>query len=170
MTNEVTTQEFQATRTTKSGRNVYRDMEDTMLSGNSEERIAATTYLVAADWNKGDMGATVRRLRRVFTTKKIEATVASINAGLSMLKSERPKVDIENATKSDVLAVIQGLIGDGQAKGEKGKWLKIFNDVATAESKREAAKAIRKAEFEARQAQLEQGLISQEEFDAAVAA
>jgi len=149
MTNELTIiRGFQTVRTSKSGKQTRRDMEDTMLAGSVAERQAACQWLVEQDWATGDMGATIARLNRVFTAKKIQTVVDSINLGLRMMKSDQEQINVANATKRDTLAIIQGLMLS-ENKGEKSKWLSIFNAVATAEAERESVKAERKAQFEA---------------------
>jgi len=154
MTNELTiVRGFQTVRTSKAGKETRRDMEDTMLSGTMAERQAACQWLVEQDWITGDMAATTARLIRLFTAKKVQTVVDSINLGLRMMKSEQAPISITTTTKRDTLAIIQGLMLS-ESKGEKAKWLAIFNAVATVEAEREAQKAIRKAQFEADQAKL----------------
>ena len=69
-----------------------------MLSGTKAERLAACQWLVEQDWATGDMSATTSRLIRVFTAKKVQTVVDSINLGLRMMKSNEPVVNVYGAS------------------------------------------------------------------------
>ncbi len=154
MANELTTQVFRAVRTSKAGKQSYRDMVGVLLSGTPAERTEAAAYLINEDWAKGDMASTMENIKRVFTTKVVTGYAQSFNYFLTARKSDEPRLDLENPTKRTVLVIVQCLIDADLNKGEKGKVLTLLGKVATAEAEREAQKAIRKAQFEADQAKL----------------
>jgi hypothetical protein len=144
---------FSLIRTTKSGKEVRRDMVGLLLSGTPAERTKAAEHLIATDWANGDMVATSDNLIRVFTQKAIDNVVKQFNFSAKMRSIESkdapPTELVFTANKDSLLKVIQGLIifNDG-AKGEKAKLINILANVATAEATAQAEKLARKAEFD----------------------
>ena len=159
MTTAIATMDFKCVRVNSKNKETYRDLIGTLLSGTPDERVRAAEHLLTQDWATGNMSATVSNLRRVFTEKKVDATVKKLNDGIMFFNAHSAgdvaklgKIDLDTPTKRNVLELIQALVSSfPDAKGEKAKMIGILNRIATMEAEREAAKLAREAEFNALQ-------------------
>jgi hypothetical protein len=140
---------FSLVRTTKSGKQVRRDLIGVLISGTPAERVNAAQFLIQTDWENGDMRSTLDNLVRVFTRKAVDKTLAMLSAA-AVMNNKSFAFDWADPCKADVMYLIQGLITlhDG-AKGEKGKMLEIIKQVSVAESEKIAAKLAREEAFKA---------------------
>ena len=154
MSTALTTLDFKAVRLNAKGKETYRDMVGTLLSGNPAERVRAAESLLATDWATGNMVSTVSNLRRIFTEKKVEKLVSDANDHIMYFNArcdesaKRGKIDLDTPKKLEVLEIMQALINGGkELKGEKAKMVGIIDRIAKMEETRAAEKLAREEQF-----------------------
>lgn len=158
MSTALTTLDFKAVRLNAKGKETYRDMVGTLLSGNPAERVRAAESLLATDWATGNMVSTVSNLRRIFTEKKVEKLVADANDHILYFNAhcadgaKLGKIDLDAPKKVEVLQIIQALVNGGrELKGEKAKMVGIIDRIAKIEETRAAEKLAREEQFKIEQ-------------------
>jgi hypothetical protein len=134
---------FTMSRTSKAGKVSTRNLLGLIIEGTKQEQFESGLLLARESWDNGKLLIVVDTLARVFAGRTWDMSVAFCG------------LDVAKPSKDKLLALMEAMVRfHGEAKGVKGKYITMCNELVTWAKDEAARKEARRVAYEAEQATL----------------